>query len=317
VSLGQVLAVGQIAMSLLLLAVAALFVRTLSNLNSITVGFNRDNLLLVSLNARQAGYKDDALKRFYHDLQSRLAGLPGVRRASVSNYAMLSQSRNTTTFRIPGRPDPGVSLTVLSVGPGYLGTMQIPLLLGRDLDDRDFRSSGGAAVVNELFAKKWFAAENPVGRHFLIKGAKDETDFEIVGVAKTTPFQSLKEDAPPAAYVIYNRNPGQVVGRMVFTLRTASDPLALATAVHQAVREADSRIPVSSFNTEAQSDRTDHLAGTHLRHAMHVFRPARRGDRRRGAVRHDGVQRGAADQRDWDPDGAGRATGHTSRDGAG
>jgi macrolide transport system ATP-binding/permease protein len=252
VSLGQVLAVGQIAMSLLLLAAAALFVRTLNNLNSIAVGFNRDNLLLVSLNARQAGYKDDALMRFYHDLQSRLAGLPGVRKASVSNYAMLSQSWNTTTFRIPGKPSPGLSLTVLSVGPGYLGTMQIPVLLGRDLDDRDFRSSGGAAVVNELFAKKWFTAENPVGRHFLIKGAKDETDFEIVGVAKTTPFQSLKEDVPPVAYVIYNHNPGQVVGQMLFTLRTATDPLALATAVRQAVRKADSRIPVSSFSTEAR-----------------------------------------------------------------
>jgi macrolide transport system ATP-binding/permease protein len=252
VSLGQVLAVGQIAMSLVLLAAAGLFVRTLSNLNSIAVGFNRDNLLLVSLNARQAGYKDDALMRFYHDLQTRLAGLPGVRAASVSNYAMLSQSRNTTTFRIPGKPDPGVSLTVLSVGPGYLGTMQIPVLLGRDVDEHDFRSSGGAAVVNELFAKKWFAAENPVGRHFLIKGAKDETDFEIVGVAKTTPFQSLKEDVPPVAYVIYNHNPGQVVGQMLFTLRTAADPLALATAVRQAVREADSRVPVSSFSTEAR-----------------------------------------------------------------
>ena len=252
VSLGHVLAVGQIAMSLLLLAAAALFVRTLNNLNSIAVGFNRDNLLLVSLNARQAGYKDDALMRFYHDLQSRLAGLPGVRTASVSNYAMLSQSWNTTTFRIPGKPDPGVSLTVLSVGPGYLGTMQIPVLRGRDLDDRDFSSSGGAAVVNELFAKKWFTAENPVGRHFRIKGAKDETDFEIVGVAKTTPFQSLKEDVPSVAYVIYNHNPGQVVGQMLFTLRTATDPLALVTAVRQAVREADSRIPVSSFSTEAR-----------------------------------------------------------------
>jgi predicted permease len=130
--------------------------------------------------------------------------------------------------------------------------MQIPVLLGRDLEERDFRSRGGAAVVNELFAKKWLAGENPVGAHFLTKGAKDETDFEIVGVARTTPFQSLKEDVPPVAYVMYNHNPGQVIGQMVFTLRTGGDPLALATAVRQAVREADARIPVSSFNTETR-----------------------------------------------------------------
>jgi len=252
VSLGQLLAVGQIATSLLLLAGAGLFLRTLNNLNSIAVGFNRENLLLVSLNARQAGYKDDALMRFYHDLQLRLAGLPGVRSASISNYPILSQSRYTTNFRIPGKPNPGVSLTVLTVGPGYLGTMQIPVLVGRDLDERDYRSSGWTAVVNELFAKKWFAAENPVGRHFLMNAAKEETDYEIVGVAKTTPFQSLKDDAPTLVYVMYNHNPGQFSGQVVFTLRTAGHPLALATTVRQAVREADARIPVFNFNTEAR-----------------------------------------------------------------
>ena len=256
VSLGQALAVGQIAMSLLLLAGAALFLRTLNNLNSIPVGFNRQNLLLVSLNARQAGYKDDALMRFYHDLQARLARIPGVRSASVSNYAMLSQSRNTTDFRIPGKPDPGISVTVLSVGPGYLGTMGIPVLLGRDLDDRDFRRSGAAAVVNELFAKRWFGAESPVGKHFLMK-TNGETDFEIVGVAETTPFHSLKDNVPPVAYVIYNHNPGQVLGQMLFTLRTAGDPMALANAVRQVVREADARVPIFSFSTEArQIDQT-------------------------------------------------------------
>jgi predicted permease len=256
VSLGQALAVGQIAISLILLVTAGLFVRTLTNLNSIAVGFNRENLLLVSLNARQAGYKDDALMRFYHDLQMRLAAVPGVRSASVSNYPMLAQSRNTTDFRIPGLPDPNVGLTVLSVGPGYLGTMQIPVLLGRDLEERDFGRSGGAAVVNELVARKWFGQESPVGRHLLL-GLKEAIDFEIVGVAKTTPFSSLKEDAPPVAYVIYSHNPRQVLSQMVFTLRTGSDPLALAAAVRRAVREADPKIPISSFNTQArQIDQT-------------------------------------------------------------
>jgi predicted permease len=257
VSLGQMLAVAQIAISLILLVAAGLFVRTLTNLNSIAVGFNREHLLLVSLNARQAGYKDDALMRFYRDLQVRLAGLPGVRSASVSNYPMLAQGRNTTTFKIPGKPDPDASLTVLSAGPGYLGTMQIPVLLGRDLEVHDFDRSAGSAVVNELVARKWFGQESPIGRHILLGGVKDAIDFEIVGVAKTTPFSSLKEDASPVAYVIYNHNPRQVLGNVVFTLRTGTDPLALASEVRQAVREADPKIPISSFNTQArQIDQT-------------------------------------------------------------
>ena len=257
VSLGQSLAVGQIAVSLLLLVAAGLFVRTLTNLNSIAVGFNRENLLLVNLNARQAGYKDDALMHFYHDLQTRLAGLPGVRSASLSNYAMLSQSRNTSSFKIPGKPDPNVSLTVLSVGAGYLHTMQIPVLLGRDLEDRDFERNSASAVVNEMFAKKWFGQESPIGRHFQFSAAKSQLDFEIVGVAKSTPFSSIKEDVPPVAYVIYNHNPRQMLGNVVFTLRTGGDPLALAAQVRQAVREADPKIPISSFNTQArQIDQT-------------------------------------------------------------
>jgi predicted permease len=251
VSLRQALAVGQIAVSLLLLVAAGLFVRTLTNLNSISIGFNRENLLLVQLNARQAGYQDEALMRFYREMQERLAALPGVRSASVSNYAMLSQSQNTSNFRIPGRPDPDMGVTVLSVGPGYLGTMQIPVLVGRDLDERDFGRSAAGAVVNELFAKKWFAGESPIGRHFLL-GGKNPIDCEIVGVAKTTPFHSLKQDVPPVAYVIYNHNPRQVLGWMSFTLRTAGDPLAMAAAARQAVRETDARIPISGITTESR-----------------------------------------------------------------
>jgi predicted permease len=170
---------------------------------------------------------------------------------------MLSQSRNTTSFKIPGKPDPDIRLNNLSVGPGYLHTMQIPVLLGRDLEDRDFGRSAGSAVVNEFVARKWFGQESPVGRHILLGGPKDAIDLEIVGVAKTTPFSSIKEDAPPLAYVIFNHNPRQVLGNMVFTLRAGGDPLALAAEVRQVVREADARIPISSFNTQSrQIDQT-------------------------------------------------------------
>jgi len=89
-TLSHALTVSQMAISLLLLLAAGLFVRTLNNLNSVQLGFNQENLLLVNLNAAQAGYKDGALVRFYHDLQERLSGIPGVRAVSFSNYAMLT-----------------------------------------------------------------------------------------------------------------------------------------------------------------------------------------------------------------------------------
>src|SRR5207245_5522826 len=106
VSLSHGLAVLQIAISLILVIAAGLFVRTLTNLNSVALGFNRENLLLVTLNARQAGYKDQALVRFYADLLHRFRALPGVRGATLSRYALASGSRSTTTAGIPGRLEP-------------------------------------------------------------------------------------------------------------------------------------------------------------------------------------------------------------------
>ncbi|HEY1338600.1 MAG TPA: ABC transporter permease, partial [Bryobacteraceae bacterium] len=249
-SLGQTLAVAQIAISLLLLVAAGLFVRTLINLNSIALGFNRENLLLVQLSARQAGYKDEALVRFYRDLETRLAAIPGVRSASLSNYAMVSGSQNTSSVSIGGRQGKR-DTAILTVGPGYLGVMQIPLLLGRDLGERDFTSPAHVAVVTELFARTFFDTDNPLGRHFSI-GGKIPIDFEIVGVAKTTRFQSLKYQTPPLIFVPFSQNPNQILSQVVFTLRTAGDPLSMANAVRDVVRQADSRIPILSISTQSR-----------------------------------------------------------------
>lgn len=250
-SLSQVLAVAQIAISLLLLVAAGLFVRTLTNLNSIALGFNQENLLLVRVNARQAGYKDEGLMRFYDSLQKRFRGIPGVRDVTLSNYAMVSNSVNSTNGRIPGQPVTIDNIYVLTVGPGFFSTMQIPVLLGREISERDNAMSPHAAVVNEIFARYCFGAENPIGRHFVLGGGKFATDFEIVGLAKTTRFDSLKEDIPKAVYVPYSQNPRQSLGTMVYELRVTGDPLAMAAAARRVLRDADARIPVSGIGTQS------------------------------------------------------------------
>ena len=100
VSASQVLVVSQIAVSLLLLVEAGLFLRTLTKLNAVELGFNREHLLLVSVNARQAGYQDAALIRYYDNLENRLRGIPGVRAASLSSYALASNSSSSSNGRI-------------------------------------------------------------------------------------------------------------------------------------------------------------------------------------------------------------------------
>ena len=258
-SLSQVLAVAQIAISLLLLVAAGLFARTLGHLNAVALGFNREHLLLVSVNARQGGYKDDALIRFYDNLRQRFGGLPGVRSVSVSNYVLVSNTTNSTNGSIPGRTDSINDIDVLTVGPGFFSTMQIPILLGREIGERDNATSPHAAVVNEVFAQQVFGGENPLGRHFLLGGRQNANDFEIVGVAKNARFDSLKGDVPKAVYVPYSQNLRQALGSMVYQLRVSGDPLAMAANARRVLRDADPRLPVSNITT--QSEQIDQTIG--------------------------------------------------------
>ncbi len=266
VSLSQVLTVSQIAISMLLLVAAGLFVHTLTNLNSIALGFNRESLLLVAVNARQAGHKDEALMRFYQDLLGRLRGITGVRSASFSSYALVSGSRSATDVHTAGKAEHGRSTAVLNIGPGFFTTMQIPLLRGREVDDRDITATRRVAVVNELFVKTYLDNQNPIGQHFTLGSAKESLDFEIIGVSKTARLNSLKQDIPPVAYVPYSQNPRQSLGQMVYELRAAGDPMALASSARQVVRQADERLPISSLMT--QSRQVDQTIGQERTFAM-------------------------------------------------
>jgi macrolide transport system ATP-binding/permease protein len=258
VNLGQLLVVSQIAISLMLVIAAGLFVRTLSNLNSIELGFNRENVLLFRLNARQVGYKDTALARFYANLRSRLRTIPGVREATLSDLALVSNSGSEYGVTVPGASQPpgreaGTSL--IHAGPAFFTTMQIPILLGRELDDRDSTGAHRVAVVNEVFARKYFGSVNPLGRRFGLEDDK-AADIEIVGIAKAARYNSLKRAVPPVVYLPYGQDL-RTLGQMVFELRTAGDPLALVNAVRQIVHEADLRLPISNVNTQSrQIDQT-------------------------------------------------------------
>jgi predicted permease len=246
---GQILVCVQIAASLLLLVAAGLFVRTLTNLNAIELGFNREHVLLFSVNARQAGYRDEALARFYDGLRSRLATIPGVRGVTASSMLLASDSISRTGVYVPGAPAATRNDAAnLDVGASFLTTMQIPILLGRDIDERDQTASKKVAVVNEVFAKKYFGGTNPLGQRFGMGDSKT-ADIEIVGVSKAVKHQSLKREIPPVVYTPYGQDPQDLYG-MNFELRAAGPPLALAEAVRRVVREADSRIPVADIDTQ-------------------------------------------------------------------
>ena len=156
----QTLVVLQVAISLLLLVTAGLFVRTLSNLHSIEVGFNRDNVLLFELNAPQAGYALSEATAFYDDLRVRFAEIPGVRAATLSHASLISAGRSVADHR-QWCAAPTVT-RILQTGPEFFTTMQIPMRLGRPIDDRDQRGQGAVGVVvSDLFAREHFPRREP------------------------------------------------------------------------------------------------------------------------------------------------------------
>src|SRR6185369_15470886 len=141
---------------------------------------------------------------------------------------------------VPGYTGKENSVSTIAVAPSFFTTMQIPLLLGRAIEARDVSAAAKSAVVNELFVKTYFAGQNPIGKHFTLGRGQNAFDIEILGVAKNARYSSLKDALPPVAYLPYTYNP-RSIGSLMFELRAAGDPLALAGAVRQVVRQADSR----------------------------------------------------------------------------
>ena len=248
VSLSQALVVSQIVVSLLVLVAAGLFVRTLSNLQSIQMGFNRENVLLFQVNARQAGHRDPEILAFYEGLRERFAGIPGVRNATLSHASLLGAGRGLEV-RISGTPV-ARETRILHTGPRFFSTMQIPLLLGREIDERDTPASRSVVVVNERFVKVHFGDRNPLGRH-VTRGGPHSREMEIVGVASDAHYGRLKDDTRPVLYIPYNQEEQPRVQQMVYALRTAGDPLAYARTVRDIVHQADSRIPLMDVRTQA------------------------------------------------------------------
>jgi macrolide transport system ATP-binding/permease protein len=244
----QTLVALQVAISLLLLVTAGLFVRTLSNLHSIEVGFNRDNVLLFELNAPQAGYAVSEATAFYDDLRVRFAEIPGVRAATLSHDSLIGAGRSLP-ITVNGATATG-GTRILGTGPEFFSTMQIPLRRGRQIDERDQRERGAVAVVSDLFAHTYFRDENPIGRHIML-GGRAPRDLEIIGVVGSVRYGGLKGDIPPVVYIAYAQVEFPPLRQMTYALRTDGDPLRYVSAVRQIVQATGPRVPVTNVKTQA------------------------------------------------------------------
>jgi predicted permease len=248
--LGKILVVSQAALSLVLLIGATLVARSLRNLETMNPGFDRNNVLIVNLDADSAGYKGARLNSYYQELLSRITQIPGVHSASGALITPISGGGITNGVEVEGytpRPDEDKEAYINSVAPKYFETLGTPLLAGRDFTLQDGKGAPKVAIINQTMARYYFRNANPIGRHVTTKfnGA-----MEIVGVVGDAKYLSLRETTPRTVYLPCFQD-DLPWGPAVF-IRTSLPVGAIAAPLRSVVRTLDRNVPVNDILTLSQ-----------------------------------------------------------------
>ena len=249
----KALVIAQVGLSLVLLIGAGLFARSLFNLKQIDPGFRPDHLIAFAVQPSLNGYDQARTLSLYDRLHDDLAALPQVRGVALAEIALLSGDVDMSGIMVPGyEPKEGERMSVREnfVGPNFFSSMGIPLVIGREITRQDGPNAPKVAVINEQFARKYFGAENPVGRRFHTTAKKDDPGIEVVGVVRDGKHADLRED--PETFVYYPYVQHDSIMRMNIYVRTSQDPLVLGIALRTAVRSADANLPVFDVKTIEQ-----------------------------------------------------------------
>ena len=289
--LGDALVIAQVALSMVVLVGAGLLVRTLRNLHSINPGFDPQNILLFGVDAHLAGYTDQQTQQLYANLQQRFAAIPGVISASYSEEALLSGGWSAGDVHIDGAPPKQYANTgKLPVGLNFFSTMRIPMLAGRNFTSADFAAAAATnaaqkarqaaekakaspsastprspaaldeaydpsapvpVMVNEAFARKYLANQNPIGLH-MSEAPRGDTEaqnpgpgYTIIGVVGDTKYAQLRRKTAPILFLPLVGNEAH------FELRAAS-PTALVKSVREIVSEAGNSLPLTDLRTQTE-----------------------------------------------------------------
>src|SRR5262252_1277027 len=251
-SLRNALVVAQVAISIIVLICAGLFLRSLNRAIRVDPGFSVENLVTMWLDPSLPGYDQAAGLRFYQELRRRIEALPGVREASLATYLPLSGSGNGRGPIVKeGEADPppnqGGSSRCSVVGPKYFATMRTPLALGRDFTDRDTAGAVPVVIVNQEFARRFYGGEqNALGKHF--RFWQGTPLMEIVGVARDAYYESLYEDRQPYMFLPQYQN-YQAEMMLLVSANSADNLKAVVENVRREIGQMDARIPVFGVTT--------------------------------------------------------------------
>ncbi len=246
----------QVVFCVLVLFVGGLFVTTFQRLSNQPVGFAPERLLTLDAVAQHPS------AAAWEQVADRLRTVPGVEQVALAEWALLDGwGYKYSSIRIDGAPPTGVGTAFLSVSPGWLETMKIPLLGGRDFRASDIYLSpqkSGVAIVNQTFARQYFHGENPVGKFFeTTTGGLNGGRFQIVGLVGDARYFNMREPIPPVVYNPFHWTEGaewgRLAGQAAFLVRTsAPNPLALASALRREVSRANPGFYVSNVRTQKE-----------------------------------------------------------------
>ena len=260
--LRKTLVVAQVALSLLLLIGAGLFLRSLKNLSNLGPGFPVERLVGFNIDPSLGGYNPQRSKVYYQQLTSALSSVPGVESVGLASMRILQNdewdSGMTVEGYTPAKPEDRAQPYMNQIGPGYFLTLGVPIVAGRDFrmtDDHEIKKgpegddwTPTTVMINEKFAKKFFPGRNPLGLHLGFgRDPGTRTDMEIIGVVKDIKYTNLRDEIPEQAYVPYMGS--HFLGGMTVYIRTRVDPNLLMPAVREKVRELDPNLPIYGLRT--------------------------------------------------------------------
>ena len=256
---GKMLIIGQMALSLLVLFAASLLVRSLQNIRNVDLGYNREHLLLVNTDPLSAGYDKARVANFVNDMESQLAGLPGVRAVTASKNGLFSGSESGDSITVEGytsQKEEDLEAAFDQVGANYFSAVGIPMLLGREITVQDTAASPRVAVINETMARFYFGQANPIGKKFIIDDPEAKGPVEIVGVSHDARDHQLKGKVQRRFYIPISQSLGTAAG-VNFEIKTVGNPSAVAESVRKRLKSYDANVPIYTMRElQEQTERS-------------------------------------------------------------
>ena len=243
------LVVAQVGLSVLLLAGAGLFARSLYNLKTLNPGFEADQLLSFSIDPSLNGYSRERSILLFQQMQEQLAQLPDVRSATASVIPLLTDTNWSTTVKVEGyvaKEGENMNPDNDAVGPGFFATLGQPLIAGREFTVKDGAGAPKVAIINETMAKYFFGDRSPLGRH-IGNGRAPKPDTEIVGVVKDSKTSTLRTE--PRRYVYKPYMQEEEIGQITFYVRARGSASAIGTSIRQIAQRVDPNLPIFDMKT--------------------------------------------------------------------